>query len=117
MAVRTKSPKHAELFLRAVGALGPANGAPRDDDDVSPDDSRFVTHVNILVPHPQLPNGGRMPQLGPRPAVTGMPDLKLHRATRTRRVPAILMIFFVDPHQTLIASLLHKYASGRLREA
>ena len=75
MAVRTKSPKHAELFLRAVGALGPPNGANGDED--SPEDSRYVTHVNILVPCPQVPNGGRMPQLGaPPPAVTGMPDMK-----------------------------------------
>jgi hypothetical protein len=73
-AIRTKSPKHAELFLRAVGALGPANGARHDDDEDSPDDSRFVTHVNILVPHPQLPNGGRMPVFGPQPA-SGLPNL------------------------------------------
>lgn len=39
---------------------GPRGGA---DDDESPEDSRFITHVNILVPHPQLPEGGRMPAL------------------------------------------------------
>ena len=49
-----------------------------NEDEDSPEDSRYVTHVNILVPCPQLPNGGRMPVFGPQPA-TGLPagvDLK-----------------------------------------
>ena len=68
MAIRTKSPKHAELFLRTVGALSPgAGGAANGDGEDSPEDSRYVMHVNILVPCPQVPNGGRMPALGTAP--------------------------------------------------
>jgi hypothetical protein len=58
---------HAEMYCKMQANVW-ARGAQGDDDE-SPSDSRFVTHVNILVPHPQLPNGGRMPVFGPEPAL------------------------------------------------
>lgn len=70
------SVESAKLYLSAMGVNG-ARGHLSEEGD-GPEDSRYVTHVNILVPHPQLPNGGRMPVFGPQPA-TGLPagvDLK-----------------------------------------
>ena len=66
------SVEHTKLFYQYIAKVG----APHEDGEDSPEDSRYVTHVNILVPCPEVPNGGRMPVFGPQPAVTGMPDLK-----------------------------------------
>ena len=51
-AIRTKSPKHAELFLKAVGAIG-----PKDDDSGGPSAgiSPGTVIMNYLVPAPPIP--------------------------------------------------------------
>ena len=61
--------EHAKLFYQYVAKVG----APHEDGEDGPEDSRYVTHVNILMPCPQLPQGGRMPALGTAPTSSTVP--------------------------------------------
>jgi hypothetical protein len=61
MALRSKSPKHAELFLRAVGSLEPSRG-----EGESSARALSTPVINVLVPRPEWP---ALPQ-APPPRVT-----------------------------------------------
>ena len=69
VALRTKSPRHAELFLRAVGALD----SSRSELDCAPTEL-VPPVVNVLVPRPDWP---------PLPQPTATP------VAETPRVPVI----------------------------
>jgi hypothetical protein len=50
-AIRTKSPKHAELFLKAVGTIGPKEG----DEGAGQTNNYGEVKYNFLIPGPPLP--------------------------------------------------------------
>jgi hypothetical protein len=52
-ALRTKSPKHAELFLKAVGAIDARDGGGDQGEAVGAPVGTFT--MNFLVPAPPIP--------------------------------------------------------------
>jgi hypothetical protein len=73
-ALRTKSPKHAELFLRAVGSLDPMNHVEGGDRTRVNVNTPVV--INNLVPRPEWP---KLPPTAPPPShmAEPMPTLEI----------------------------------------
>ncbi len=74
VALRTKSPKHAELFLKAVGYLGAMNEV--DSGTGTPLNVNASVVINNLVPRPDWPKlpPGVPP---PRPVPDLVPTLEI----------------------------------------
>lgn len=69
------SAEHMKLFYQFVAKVGvPRDDAPGTDPMGDQDDARCV--INILVPHPELPMGGRLPQLPGPSSMSVIPPLE-----------------------------------------
>lgn len=69
------SPEHMKLYYQFVAKVGvPREGGALVDPMGDPDGGACV--INILVPHPELPMGGRLPQLPGPSSMSVIPPLE-----------------------------------------
>lgn len=83
MAIRTKSPRHAELFLRATGSLGPS-GPELPGPPTAGDVAQNGPIINLLVPLPSLPGSAQA-----APAVQAAPTVLPRSAPLLPHIPVV----------------------------